>query len=1135
MAREQKERADQEEKQAEQRRADLEKLDNEQKERAKENPDEPAEDRTKRESEECKQREQEIQEREERENARLGREQQELAELLEIHEELSEAERKELAKNQNERASANEHESTEDRVTREKAEKDQLEQDLRAFKESEIRQLKQEQQKRAELEEKASESADSESAEGSNGDSDGDSDASSIRGEGTRGDAEAVSEVGNDEQKATPSRTSDAGEPVMQMAGPERSSPKEDTGSTLERLKEDEAEIKGDGSDSPRPPSRPVPKETQSTTGGKGVFGEPTGGVFGKPSGGVFGHPKPGVFESTLPTYKPGFGYLNKKHADFKAWLASNKTETKPLPDESRVGTSAGETDGTNNLQPRVSGKADGSADGGSDQTVLPDNNSKKTESAQKTEPSTDITKTPDEQRRRQAREDKTASKTGGRSEKTTGSGTRVVERGGLREGNEISSGILQESGFEQSSAIVEKSFIREVDASDKDPRIVNIFGDDWKFKWTKLGFPKPPKYKLNNELTIVVRDGTKTLSTAELSKESKAVKCGLLREGTYSREELHEAIRNYFLSGGNGQERAIGSLTATQPPEIMLMGGGGGAGKSSLLKRLEREGHFSPENRVLINADEIREFLPEYDKLIGIGQGDYRAAQATHEESSDLAKQIYAEALQRKYNITFDGTFKDGEKGLALISDARAQGYEVRMLAVTIDPHEAMVRARIRAHEKKRYVPDEVLLAAHKGFNAALPDYAKALGKNITIYENSGREPIEIPKEDLLDGRFDAAEKRARLTPDADSLDELLSSYGASKEVVPAVSERSAPVPPEKSVEIEQKKELPSGREYRELPEKIDETNYPESLDEAKALLDRARVDLEKNGGRASYRSPHTDKELLDRAASSNNPADWDRYMVTLQPEGRDDISRSIGATNGKYHRAYVSGLRDIYRADSDPKLIGELQGMEYDPNIKWRVVIIDRYKDGKPDANYEYLPPTHKNLQEFSKQYNMGEVDTEDLSPEQRTKLRDHSLTAEGSAAYKSAMNKFDAWAEQKRKDAPDEKTRKEINEFSIGTMDKFLSEKQSEMTEEEHNQFKLRHSVRKEMGANRDLTGDGTTMIVKDQAQTQALRGAEGNTRGSVEYIQLSPTQLSLKELEKAGRAKLMTATPLEKKND
>jgi len=270
-----------------------------------------------------------------------------------------------------------------------------------------------------------------------------------------------------------------------------------------------------------------VPKETQSTTGGKGVFGEPTGGVFGKPSGGVFGHPKPGVFESTLPTYKPGFDYLNKKIADFKLWWARNKSETKATPDKSRIGTFGSETDGSNALQPRVSGKVDGSADGGSDQTVLPDNNSKKPKSAQNTEPSTDITKTPDEQRRNQPKENNTTAETrGGRSDNTTGNG--ADERRGIQEGDQIGGGDLRESRFEQSAALVEKSFTREVDASNRDLRVVDKFGD-WKFGWTKLGFPRLPTEKIKNDLREIVEnpEGTKIRATAELSSESKAVKLG--------------------------------------------------------------------------------------------------------------------------------------------------------------------------------------------------------------------------------------------------------------------------------------------------------------------------------------------------------------------------------------------------------------------------------------------------------------------------------------------------------------------------------------------------------------------------------------------------------------------------------
>ena len=306
---EKKEWAGQEEKHAEHRKAQRKELEKNQQQSAKDKKDETPDERKQREERERDLDEKRLQEREARENKRLDYEQEQREALAEKQEARRQDEQEKLDTKLKTEAEKNPREPAEDRANREAAERKQWEQDIQNREKDEKAQLERKlDNERAELE-KQSESADEDSVEGS----DEKPDASSSADDALQKSASDRTDTKDGRQARRKRQSPDSGEPVMEMAGPERAKPRKDAGSTLERLKEDEPLSKGEGSDSPKPPNRPAPKETQPTAGGKGVFGEPTGGVFGKPSGGVFGkpsggvfgHPVGGVFDSTSRETKP--------------------------------------------------------------------------------------------------------------------------------------------------------------------------------------------------------------------------------------------------------------------------------------------------------------------------------------------------------------------------------------------------------------------------------------------------------------------------------------------------------------------------------------------------------------------------------------------------------------------------------------------------------------------------------------------------------------------------------------------------------------------------------------------------------------------------------------------------------------
>ena len=317
----------------------------------------------------------------------------------------------------------------------------------------------------------------------------------------------------------------------------------------------------------------------------------------------------------------------------------------------------------------------------------------------------------------------------------------------------------------------------RNLDAQGRDPRLVEAFP---RSEWNALGVPVIPKSDLSEDHPLLQETAGKT--EAVLTKDSLAVRLLGLKPGKISRAALREAIVGYFMAGGNDRKplSAVVKPTAAENKEALFMGGGGGSGKSSMLKKMVAARDFVSDGKVLVNPDEIRDFIPEYEVLTAMGDG--RGSARSHQEAADIiAAEVYRRARQQGLSLIIDGTMKSAAKGVKKMRDLRVEGYFVRMLAVTIDPHEAMVRGYLRGKSSGRFVPDDVLLGAHQGFNAALPAYIRFLGnENVTIFDNSPEAPIQLDGTlDVLSGKFDGVKRRGAMNPDATTVQELLASYG--------------------------------------------------------------------------------------------------------------------------------------------------------------------------------------------------------------------------------------------------------------------------------------------------------------------------------------------------------------------
>lgn len=264
------------------------------------------------------------------------------------------------------------------------------------------------------------------------------------------------------------------------------------------------------------------------------------------------------------------------------------------------------------------------------------------------------------------------------------------------------------------------------------DPRLTEAFPDS---AIDAHGFPVPPK-TLPDDSPLLTPTASKT--HFELPADHPLVEAGLLPAGrSLPRKALHTAIVRFFM-------RDAVPVPAGEQPVIIAMGGGGGAGKSSILKTLTNRGEFNIKGAVQVNADDIKELIPEYHDIRMAG--DSRAAATAHEESSAISKMLMAKAVEggTRYNVVFDGTLANAAKSRAQIAGWQKLGYHVRLVGVTIEPREALIRAWLRAKTSGRWVPIEALIDAHNQFNAAVKGYLDVVD-SANLFDNTPPEAHEI------------------------------------------------------------------------------------------------------------------------------------------------------------------------------------------------------------------------------------------------------------------------------------------------------------------------------------------------------------------------------------------------------
>lgn len=258
-----------------------------------------------------------------------------------------------------------------------------------------------------------------------------------------------------------------------------------------------------------------------------------------------------------------------------------------------------------------------------------------------------------------------------------------------------------------------------------------------------------------------------------------------------------------------------------------------------------------------------------------------------------------------------------------------------------------------------------------------------------------------------------------------------------------------------------------------------------PHSLNDCEQRLAVARKRLIAEG----YQAKYTDEELM--AIAQKGELD-DRFVVRLVETKYAGNDGYLGQMNNGEVKYWSTTFNQMESADTDPKTLCGLIGVDYKPEKSYTLVVVDTQAKGAGQS--VTIVPTHKNLGNFAKSEIKG------INPE----TVDEVMTPEYNGEYAEQMVAFQA--DGGCIDKPEDIVRYADANFSNDADKKY---------------FGTRAKIHARLGANEHYTGDGTT---------KSLIAGCPNECGVVETFTYDKNPQTLGQLEANGSAKRISAKPL-----
>ncbi|HEZ5741087.1 TPA: zeta toxin family protein [Neisseria meningitidis] len=223
--------------------------------------------------------------------------------------------------------------------------------------------------------------------------------------------------------------------------------------------------------------------------------------------------------------------------------------------------------------------------------------------------------------------------------------------------------------------------------------------------------------------------------------------------------------------------------IKATDSPKGYVLGGQPGAGKSNLISLVEME---NKGNVLVVNGDEFRKYHPQFNEI----QEKYGkdAPKHTAEFAGKMTGRVIEKALENKFNLVVEGTFRTAETPLKTLSDMKQKGYSTSVYIIatsaevswngTLERYAKMLAAgeapryTDKAHHDK--VVAELPKNADTVFQSGKADNFRVYSRSSLVYDKE-RMPNQLPSKAITNElhpkkaeKFSAAELFARMAATA-------------------------------------------------------------------------------------------------------------------------------------------------------------------------------------------------------------------------------------------------------------------------------------------------------------------------------------------------------------------------------
>lgn len=168
-------------------------------------------------------------------------------------------------------------------------------------------------------------------------------------------------------------------------------------------------------------------------------------------------------------------------------------------------------------------------------------------------------------------------------------------------------------------------------------------------------------------------------------------------------RVKLQDRIIRELCASGTKQEDLL-------LPWVVFTAGAMGAGKGFVTRWLAKQGCFPLEQCVIVDPDEIRQKLPEWNGYVK--KDPMQAAMKTQKEAGHIAEILGYKALRSRWNVVFDGSLRDVEWYKIYFQKLRYAfpGIRLMILHIQADREAVLQRAEERGYQTGRMVPRQLL-----------------------------------------------------------------------------------------------------------------------------------------------------------------------------------------------------------------------------------------------------------------------------------------------------------------------------------------------------------------------------------------------------------------------------------------